>query len=170
METNQNSQKKEHYILFYLGDEVFVINVKYVLRVLPATSFTKVPQGPDFLKGVTNFNGNVLPVVDSYRKFGFPQKESSKKPLILVLNLTVGGKNTNLGFLVDDSNNVFEVSQEEIKPYPAAGSKFNVDYIEGVIERNGQFILILNPEKLFEQEAVFDFTGDKNTTHLPQNE
>ena len=162
METNQNSQKKEHYILFYLGDEVFVLNVKYVLRVLPATSFTKVPQGPDFLKGVTNFNGNVLPVVDSYKKFGFSPKKAPKKPLILVLNLNVGGKNTNLGFMVDDSNNVFEVSQEDIKPYPATGSRFNVEYIDGVIEHNGQFILILNPEKLFEQEALFDFNSDKN--------
>ncbi len=158
METDANSQKKQHYILIYLGGELFVINVKYVLRVLPATSFTKVPQGPAFLKGVTNFNGSVLPVVDPYRKFEFLQKQkSSKKPLILVLNLHAGGKNINLGLLVDDSNNVFEVSEEEIKPYPAAGSKFNVEYIDGVIERDGRFILILNPEKLFGEEAAFDF-------------
>ncbi len=162
METNQNSEKKQHYILFYLGDEVFVINVKYVLRVLPASSFTKIPQGPAFLKGVTNFNGSVLPVVDTYKKFGFSPKATTKKPLILVLNLNVAGKNTNLGFLVDDSNNVFEVSQEEIKPYPAAGNKYSVEYIDGVIERNGQFILILNPEKLFEEEAMFDFHGENN--------
>ncbi len=164
METDPKSKKKEHYILFHLGDEVFVINVKYVLRVLPATSFTKVPQGPGFLKGVTNFNGSVLPVVDSYKKFGFTPKETTKKPLILVLNLNVGGKNANLGFLVDESNNVFEVSEDEIKPYPAAGSKFNVEYIDGVIERNGEFILILNPEKLFEQEALFDFDSNENAT------
>jgi purine-binding chemotaxis protein CheW len=161
METETKSAKKEHYILIYLGEETFAINVKYVLRVLAATSFTKVPRGPDFLKGVTNFNGSVLPVVDTYRKFQFLQKEKPKgsHPLILVLNLEAGGKKTNLGLLVDDSNNVFEVSDKEIKPYPATGNKFDVEYIDGVIERNGKFILMLNPEKLFAQEALFDYEG-----------
>ena len=161
METTGSIEKKQHYILFYLGEELFAINVKYVLRVLEATSFTKVPQGPAFLKGVTNFNGSVLPVVDTYRKFGFSENKLTQKPLILVLSLNVEDKNTNLGFLVDDSNNVFEVPDNEIKPYPATGNKFNVEYIEGVIERDGKFILILNPEKLFEQEALFDF-GQEN--------
>jgi purine-binding chemotaxis protein CheW len=158
---NNNSNTKQHYILFYLGEELFAINVKYVLRVLAATSFTKVPQGPAFLKGVTNFNGSVLPVVDTYRKFGFPEEKMAQKPLILVLNLNLESKNTTLGFLVDDSNDVFEVSEDAVKPYPATGNKINVDYIEGVIERKGKFILVLNPEKLFEEEASFNLSEEK---------
>ncbi len=164
MEENTVSREKQHYILIYLGGELFVINVKYVLRVLPATSFTRVPQGPDFLKGVTNFNGNVLPVVDPYKKFKFlRKKKSSHKPLILVLNLNMGQKNTNLGLLVDDSNNVFEISPEEIKPYPAADTKYNTEYIDGVIERDGRFVLILDPEKLFAEETSFDFNETEKT-------
>ncbi len=163
MEKNiaESVEQKQYYILFYLAGELFAINVKYVLKVLEATSFTKVPQGPSFLKGVINFNGSVLPVVDTYFKFGLPAKEDFKKPLILVLNLNVEGKNTNLGFVVDDSNDVFEVNNADIKPYPAFGSKYNVDYIEGVIERKGLFILILNPEMLFEDEAVFNIGNTK---------
>jgi len=162
METN-TKQKKQHYILFYLGNESFAINVKYVIRVLPATTFTKIPQAPDFLLGVTNFNGSVLPVVDSYKKFDFKPKNSENKPLILVLNIHVSGKNTNLGFLVDQSNNVIEVADSEIRPYPATGTKFNVDYIDGVIQYNGKFILILNPEKLFEKEAELSMENEFHT-------
>ncbi|UBM61865.1 chemotaxis protein CheW [Candidatus Sulfidibacterium hydrothermale] len=161
-EANTKS-KKQHYILFYLGNEVFVINVKYVIRVLPATTFTKIPQSPGFLLGVTNFNGSVLPVVDSYKKFNFKPSKKNDKPLILVLNIRVNGKNTHLGFLVDDSNNVIEVADSEIKPYPATGNKFNVDYIDGVIQLNGKFILILNPEKLFEKEAELSIENEINT-------
>jgi purine-binding chemotaxis protein CheW len=161
-ETN-TEQKKQHYILFYLGNELFVINVKYVIRVLPATTFTKIPEGPDFLMGVTNFNGSVLPVVDSYKKFNFKPKENITKPLILVLNIRVNGKKTNLGFLVDQSNNVIEVADSEIRPYPATGTKFNVDYIDGVIQQNDQFILILNPEKLFEKEAEISMENEFHT-------
>jgi len=149
-------EQKQSYILFYLAGEPFTINVKYVLRVLEASSFTKVPQGPSFLKGVINFNGSVLPVVDTYLKFGLPAKEEFQKSLILVLNLNIEGKETNLGIMVDNSNDVFAVQNTDIKPYPALGSKYNVDYIDGVIERKGLFILILNPEKLFENEALFD--------------
>lgn len=153
--------QKQHYILFNLAGEFFTINVKYVLRVLEATSFTKVPQGPSFLKGVINFNGSVLPVVDTYLKFGLPAKEDFRKSLILVLNLNVEGKNTNLGIVVDDSNDVFAAHSDDIKPYPSSGSKYNVNYIDGVIERKGKFILILNPEKLFESEALLSFGNSR---------
>ncbi len=152
--TSETTEKKQYFILFYLGGESFAIDVKYVIRVLEATSFTRVPQGPSFLKGVINFNGSVLPVVDTYLKFGLPAKENFRKSLILVLNLNVEGKNTNLGVLVDDSNDVFEAGDTDIKPYPSSGSKYDVNYIEGVIERKGMFMLVLNPEKLFEEDAL----------------
>lgn len=160
-DTTDRVEKKQYYILFYLAGEPFTINVKYVLRVLEATSFTKVPQGPAFLKGVINFNGNVLPVVDTYLKFGFPAKEGFQKSLILVLHLNVEQEETNLGILVDDSNDVFEVRDADIKPYPATGNKYNVEYIDGVIERKEKFILILNPEKLFEKEAFLNVGNTK---------
>ncbi len=163
MEKNitETAEQKQYYILFSLAGELFTINVRYVLRVLEATTFTRIPQGPSFLKGVINFNGSVLPVVDTYLKFGLQVKEDFHKSLILVLNLNVGGKNTNLGIVVDDSNDVFQVQDADIKPYPAYGSKYNVNYIDGVIERKGMFILVLNPEKLFENEALLDFENNR---------
>lgn len=157
----ENVDRKQHYLLFYLAGELFTINVKYILRVLEAQSFTKVPQGASFLKGVVNFNGNVLPVVDTYLKFGLPTKKDFKKSLILVLNLNIEEKDTTLGILVDGSDDVFEVSDSDIRPYPATGSKYNVNYIDGVIEQKGRFILILNPEKLFENEALLQLGGEK---------
>ncbi len=160
-DTTDTVEKKQHYILFYLAGEPFTINVKYVLGVLEATTFTKVPQGPSFLKGVINFNGSVLPVVDTYLKFGLPAKENFRKSLILVLHLNVKQKETNLGILVDDSNDVFEVRDADIKPYPATGNKYNVECIDGVIERKEKFILILNPEKLFENEAFLNLGNTK---------
>jgi purine-binding chemotaxis protein CheW len=160
-DTADTVEKKQHYILFYLAGEPFTINVKYVLRVLEATSFTKVPQGPSFLKGVINFNGNVLPVVDTYLKFGLPAKKNFRKSLILVLHLNMEQKETTLGILVDDSNDVFEVCDADIKSYPATGNKYNVEYIDGVIERKEMFILILNPEKLFENEAFLNIDNTK---------
>ncbi len=164
--TTEKAENKQYYILFSLAGELFTINVKYVLRVLEATSFTKVPQGPSFLKGVINFNGSVLPVVDTYLKFGFGIKENFRKSLILVLNLNVDGKNTNLGIVVDDSNDVFEVHNSDIKSYPSSGSKYNVGYIDGVIERRGEFVLILNPEKLFEKEALLNFESSQLTDSI----
>ncbi len=161
MNTADTVEKKQHYILFYIAGEPFIINVKYVIRVLEATSFTKVPQGPSFLKGVINFNGSVLPVVDTYLKFGLPAKEDFRKSLILVLHLNVEQEETDLGILVDDSNDVFEVHDADIKPYPATGNKYNVKYIDGVIERKEKFILILNPEKLFENEAFLNTGSTK---------
>ncbi|GMT46022.1 MAG: chemotaxis protein CheW [bacterium] len=160
-DTADTVEKKQYYILFSLAGESFTINVKYVLRVLEATSFTKVPQGPSFLKGIINFNGNVLPVVDTYLKFGLPAKEDFRKSLILVLHLNVEKKETDLGILVDGSNDVFEVHDADIKPYPATGNKYRVEYIDGVIERKEKFILILNPQKLFEKEAFLNVGNTK---------
>jgi purine-binding chemotaxis protein CheW len=153
METEQN--KTSSYLSFTLAGELFAIHVDYVIKIMEMTTFTKIPQGPPYLLGVTNLTGSVLPVIDSYLKFGFdpPQKEQS---VIIVLNVSFNGKSTEIGITADVANEVFEVSKEEIKPYPALGSKYNAEYIKGVINRENRFVLILNVEKLFSEDEIND--------------
>ena len=149
--------KTASYLSFTLAGELFAIHVDYVVKILQMTSFTKIPQGPSYLLGVTNLTGSVLPVIDTYLKFGFKSGKTGKNAIIIVLSVKFNGKSTIIGITADVANEVFEATSHEMKEYPSIGSKYNVDYIEGVIPRKKRFVLILNVEKLFGEDELNDF-------------
>ncbi len=153
---NSEHTSTASYLSFTLSGELFAIHVNYVIKILEMTSFTKIPQGPPYLLGVTNLTGSVLPVIDTYLKFGFKTKEK-KQTVIIVLNINLNGKTTGVGITADIVNEVFEITQSDIKPYPAMGSKYNTEYIKGVITRNNRFVLLLDVEKLFADDEINDF-------------
>ncbi len=156
-----SSPVMQHFISLSLADEFFAVNVQYVVQVLQAASFTRVPQAPPFLKGVTNFNGSVIPVINTYLKFGFSEPQDTVHQLVIVLNVMREGNNTPIGIIVDESDEVFEIDPAEIKPYPVKTGKYNTDFIDGVIHRKGRFMLVLNVEKLFSKEEIDDFVNQK---------
>jgi len=155
---------KNSYLSFVISGELFAIDVHHVVKIIEVTKFTKVPQVPDHFKGVTNFSGGVLPVVDPYVKFGFPTKKATPKEIVLVLDVHWGDRDIQTGMLIEEAQEVFEVGAEQIIEYPAAGNKFKADYIDGVVERNGQFILLLNCNQLFfrdDLESIIDANESK---------
>ncbi len=151
------STKTASYLSFTLAGERFAIHVDYVVKILEMTSFTKIPQGPPYLLGVTNLTGSVLPVIDTYLKFGFKTDKKGENAIIIVLNVNFNGKSTVVGITADVANEVFEATAADMQEYPSVGNKYKADYIEGVIARKKRFILILNVEKLFGEDELNDF-------------
>ncbi len=152
----ENKEKKIlSYLSFALAGELFVIHVDYVVKILEMTSFTRIPQGPPYLLGVINLTGSVLPVIDTYKKFGLKKKETDKT-VIIVLEVYQNDKKTLIGITAEMAYEVFETDSSQIKEYPAVGSKYNTEFIDGVIQRGDKFILILNVEKLFSDDELFE--------------
>lgn len=156
---NTTATQTRHYISFSLADELFVIDVQQVVQVMQATSFTPVPQAPDFLKGVTNFNGKIIPVVNLHQKFGFKATEDSDHQLIIILTVLYQEINVEIGILVDDSDEVFEWNPGDIKPYPVSGNKEKGAYIQGVINRKDRFSFVLKVNNLFEDKEIENITN-----------
>jgi purine-binding chemotaxis protein CheW len=145
------------YLSFKLGEEVFAINVSKVINILEMSNITKIPKAPDYMKGVINLRGTVLPVVDLRIKFGLPEKEVSVDTSIIVLSIDLNGEPVLIGSQVDAVREVLELKSEEIAPSPTIGAKYNSGFIEGMWRTDDKFIMILDIDKVFSTDEVIDF-------------
>ena len=149
------------YLTFKVGGENFAANVNKVLNILELSPITKVPQAPEFMLGVTNLRGSVLPVIDSRIKFGMPVTEFTKNTFIIVLELMIEGEMIQIGALVDSVNEVLEIENDEILPPPSVGSKYKTDFISGVINVNDTFVMVLDIDKVFSTEELVEIINTK---------
>ena len=154
---NPEQNAIQTYLSFKLGEEVFAINVSKVLNILEMSPITKVPKSPDYMKGVINLRGNVLPVIDLRIKFGLKENETTVDTSIIVLSINKNNEEIMVGVLVDAVKEVLEFKDEEIVESPSIGTKYNSGFISGMKRRDSNFIMILNIDKVFATEEVIDF-------------
>jgi purine-binding chemotaxis protein CheW len=145
---HMNGETKS-FLSFKLGEENFTIPVMKIMEILEVPKITRVPQSPNFLVGVINLRGAVLPVIDSRIKFGMTPIEFTINTCILVLSIEVNDEMIEVGALVDSVSEVFELNSEDIKPVPTLASRYRSDYVQGMIHENDHFIMLLNIDKVF---------------------
>jgi len=154
----------EQYLTFKLGDEIFAVAVAQVREILDYTSITKVPRTPDFMRGVINVRGSVVPVFDLRVKFGMEKTEKSVNTCIVVLEITLGGEMMVLGALADSVQEVIELEPDQIEPAPRIGESINTEFIKGIGKRDQEFIIVLDVNKAFsvsEMEVFKDIEIDE---------
>ena len=142
METTQ-------YLTFKLSDEVFALDITKVREVLDFTTVTKVPRTPDFMRGVINLRGTVVPVVDLRLKFGMPQTEKTVNTCIIIAEVTVDNETTILGALTDSVQEVMDLEPDHIEPAPKIGTRLNTEFIKGMGKRDDNFVILLDIDKVF---------------------
>ena len=158
MEEQRNLETTQ-YLTFKLGDEVFALDIGKVREVLDFTTVTKVPQTPDFMRGVINLRGNVVSVVDMRLKFGLSITEKTVNTCVIITEIEVDGETTVLGAMADSVQEVLDLEPEQIEPPPRIGAKLNTDFIMGMGKHNDQFIMILNIDKVFSGIELADTKG-----------
>ncbi|MDP4207594.1 MAG: chemotaxis protein CheW [Bacteroidota bacterium] len=150
----ETQQSKEAYLSFRLGNELFAVSVHKVLEVLQKQVVTEVPETPDFIAGVINFRGEIVPVAETHIKFHMPTRSQEEKSVIVVLELQSGTDNLLISMTADAVKDVFEISDSEIKPVPPMGNSISSEFISGMVQKNGKFIMLLNIDKVFSTEEV----------------
>ena len=165
MSVNKTNEIKS-YLSFRLSEEIFAANVYKVLNILEMRTITKIQQAPDYMKGVINLRGNVLPVVDLRIKFGLPITEITVDTCIIVLNINLDGGSIMVGALVDAVKEVLELNDEDIEPAPSIGTKYNANFIQGMYRVNENFVMILNIDHVFNTDELINVneTADKLNT------
>lgn len=158
---DENLSKVNSYLSFKLGEEEFAAHVGKVLNILEMTRITEVPKAPEYMKGVINLRGIVLPVIDTRIKFGMTPTEYTTNTCIIVLDIQVDGEVIQIGALVDAVQAVLEIDKGKIMPPPSIGSKYRSEFIEGVANIDDKFIMILDMDAVFSTE---DVTHLKNKT------
>ncbi|MBI5381469.1 MAG: chemotaxis protein CheW [Opitutae bacterium] len=142
------------YLTFRLGGELFAVNVFKTREVLDLSHITQVPTAPGYLRGVVNVRDHAIPVVDLRRKFGLPPAPDTLNTRIVVLELTLDGEIVVAGGLADAVHEVIELEPDDINDPPALGLRWRTDLILGLGRRDGQFIIILDIEKVFSADDL----------------
>lgn len=153
METKELLEMNQ-YLAFNLDSEVFAFDISKVREVLEFDSVTKVPQTPAMMKGVINLRGSVVPVIDMRIKFGMGETEKTVNTVIIIIEIDLEGTSTMIGTLVDSVQEVMDLDSEHIEPPPKIGTKLNTDFIRGMGKQDGQFLIILDIEKIFSLEEL----------------
>ncbi len=137
------------YLTFKLADEVFAVEVGKVREILEYIPITKVPRTPDYMRGVINVRGSVVPVLDLRLKFGMTATEQSIDTCINVLEIAFEEEKIVLGALADSVQEVIELEPGQIEPAPRIGTNIRTDMIKGMGKRDNGFIMILDIDKVF---------------------
>jgi purine-binding chemotaxis protein CheW len=142
------------YLTYKLGDEVFALDISKVREVLDFTTVTKVPRTPEFMRGVINLRGSVVPVVDLRLKFGMSRTEKTVNTCVIIVEVTVDGETTVLGALADSVQEVMDLGPGQIEPAPKIGTTVYHDFIKGMGKQDEHFVIILDIDKVFSVDEL----------------
>ena len=160
----QAGGETKSFLSFKLDNENFTIPVMKIMEILEVPKITKVPQAPNFLVGVINLRGAVLPVIDTRVKFSMSPIEYTINTCILVLSIEVNDEVIEVGALVDSVSEVFELNESRILPSPTIATKYRADYIKGMIQEDDHFLMVLDIDKVFSSndlESISEFREEK---------
>lgn len=149
------------YLTFTLRDEGFAIEIAKVREVLDVTTMTKIPRMPNYLSGVINLRGNVVPVMDLGQKLGMGKIEHTKNTCVMIVELNIEGALVEMGVLTDSVQMVLDLPTDAIEAVPKMGTNLNTEFIKGM-GRQGEdkFLIILDIDKVLANEgevALGDF-------------
>ena len=147
------------YLTFKLDEEVFALDVAKVREILEESSITKVPQTPDFMRGVINLRGSVVPVIDMRLKFGMSRTEKTVNTCIIVVEVQLEDEVIVLGALADSVQEVIEMEPSQIEAAPHIGSRLNTDFIKGMGKHDNRFIMILDIDRVFSSAELESVAG-----------
>ena len=142
------------YLTFKLDEEVFALDITKVREVLDFTTITKVPKTPEFMRGVINLRGSVVPVVDLRLKFGMSKTERTVNTCIIITEVIADNETTVIGALADSVQEVMDLEANHIEPAPRIGTRLNTEFIRGMGKRNSAFIIILDIDKVFSTDEL----------------
>jgi purine-binding chemotaxis protein CheW len=144
------------YLTFTLDGEVFALEISKVLEVLDYTAITRVPRVPNFLLGVINLRGSVVPVVDLRLKFGMTRTENTVNTCIIITEVSVANESRIIGTLVDSVKEVIDLRNDDLGPAPKIGMRLDIECVKGVGKYDG-LIIILDIDRVFSvNESVIE--------------
>lgn len=132
------------YLTFSVANERLGMSIDAVKEIIETPLVTRVPMTPDYIRGVINLRGNVVPVIDLGARLGRGRIELTKRSCIVLVEVRVGEDGHVLGMLVDEVKNILEIPREDIKPPPEFGSEIRTDFIEAMGRVDDVFVIILS--------------------------
>ena len=150
--SNESDEQKGKYMTFKSGNEYFGLKIQYVSEIIQSQTITAIPETEDFIKGLINLRGKVIPVIDVRIRFKQEAFEYDDRTCIIVINV----KSTLVGLIVEQIAEVVEIKEQNILPPPAIGraDRAHHKYVYGIGKVGDSVKLLLDPDKLLNDEDL----------------
>ena len=146
--------KAGKYLTFTLADETYGMGILKVKEIIGMMSVTSVPRTPEFVKGVINLRGKVIPVVDLRLKFAMEAIPYTDRTCIIVVEIDTDEQTVLIGIVVDAVSEVLNIREEEIENTPTFGSRLDTDYIMGMAKMDGGVKILLNIDHVLSSQEI----------------
>ena len=157
----QKAQKQQHeasneiigggaiqFLTFELNSEPYGVDILHIREIIDYKNITQVPMMPQFIAGVINLRGSVVPIVDLALRFSLSPSERTKKSSIVIIEVEHEGQNMDIGITVDEVNEVLDISANEIEPTPSFGTQIRTDFIRGMGKVKKELLTLLAVEHI----------------------
>ena len=166
MEKTKELKSANRFLTFFVADEQYGIEISKIKEILAPINITHIPKTPNFVKGVINLRGSIIPVVDIRLKFEMQEREMDIETAIIIYEID----KVSIGFIVDRVEDVLTLDESHISEAPRFGANIDTSFIENVAEVDDDVIMLLNLEKVFEAEELLDISKleseEKNTEEV----
>ncbi|MCW8092989.1 chemotaxis protein CheW [Alteromonas sp. ASW11-130] len=158
-ELSEEDTLYKEFLTFVLGDEQYGLDIMRVKEIRGWEPVTKIAKAPPFIKGVLNLRGDIVPIVDLRLKFDVGEAVYNEFTIVIMLNIN----DRIVGIVVDEVSDVIKINNNEVKPPPEFGVAFDSSYLHGLIEWEGQMIILMNIEALITSKELDLFESNPET-------
>lgn len=156
-----SSDDVNQYLTFILGGEIYGVSILVIKEILEYNDPTTVPMMPDFIRGVINLRGSVVPVVDLSLRLGKETTTIEKRTCVVIIEVQHEDERMEIGVVVDAVNEVLDIAPENIESAPNFGAKIRTDFIHGMGKVDEKFVVLLNIDHVLsiEELSMLDQVG-----------
>ena len=152
VEEKEQAEQLDEYLTFYLADEEYGVDILRVQELRGWESVTRIPSSPDYVKGVVNLRGAIVPIIDLRTRFNLPQAEYTATTVVIVLSVqSVDSDNEKImGVVVDAISDVVNAKTSDIQATPEFDSSIEIEYIKGLAASGDKMIMLVDVDKLLD--------------------
>lgn len=145
----------DQYLTFLLGEEEYGVDILRVQEIKGWEQATSIPNTPDYIRGVMNLRGTVVPIIDLRRRFDLPSADYAPTTVVIVLRVEGEHSTRTMGFVVDAVSEVYNVAADDLQPAPDFGTRVDTQFIRGLAVIDDQMIILLDVDRLIGLDSVF---------------
>lgn len=151
LELSEDTQKGK-YLTFTVGNEFYGIEIYHVTEIIGIQEITEVPELPDYIRGIINLRGKIIPVIEVRLRFGMVSEDYTDRTCIIVIDI----EDISVGLIIDSVSEVLSISEDNIVPPPETKAGFHSDYVKGIGKAHDGVKLLLDCKKLLGEDAFQD--------------
>lgn len=150
-------EDQQTYLTFWLEKEQYALKASMVREVFTKTEIFQVPMVPDYIQGVINLRGNIIPILDLSLLFFNHPLQTTKLTSIVIVEINDNDEHITVGVMVDDVHEVLKINEMQIEHTPDFGANINLEYISGIVNKESGYIVILDADQLFNIDELSNY-------------